>query len=204
MVWIFYFIGSFLAMVLCYLTNPIVCLFSDEYGELHGFLKYWQTWDDSLNPRFFVVDKAPRLFRYDYDRHYEEYEGTTPELAAVGRTRWFVKIKDPNFTFWEKVQRYFCQVLWLTRNCSYGFSFWMLGRQVTPENWVWVKMTNHFRFGYDKSQSILTRTWCLKTDQSIWWIFRWDVFMGWKVNESFDHPIQCMIANRALINLNSN
>jgi hypothetical protein len=62
MVWIFYFIGSFLAMVLCYLTNPIVCLFSDEYGELHGFLKYWQTWDDSLNPRFFVVEKAPRIF----------------------------------------------------------------------------------------------------------------------------------------------
>lgn len=199
MIWLLYFIASFVIMVICYLTNPIVCLFSDEEGELHGFLNYWQTWDDSLNPRFFVMEKVPSFLRYDYDRHYEEYEGTTPELERVGRTRWFCRVKDPNFTFWEKIQRYCCQVLWLTRNCSYGFSFWLLGREVDPKDITWPTADEHTRHGYEKDKSILTRTWTFQCDAHWFWKIRWEIYLGWKVGYELDHLSQCMIANRIAI-----
>ena len=51
---------NILLMLFCYITNPIVVLFADETGELHSFLRYWQTWDDSLDPAFFVKRKVPK------------------------------------------------------------------------------------------------------------------------------------------------
>lgn len=121
---------NILLMLFCYITNPIVVLFADETGELHSFLRYWQTWDDSLDPAFFVKKKVPKFLRYDYDRHYQEYWGTTRDLAKLGRDRCFVKLLDKHFTVKERIQRYFCRVLWLTRNCGYGFAFYTFGRKV--------------------------------------------------------------------------
>lgn len=118
-------------MVLCYITNPFVVPFADINGELPSFLKYWQTWDNSCYCRE-SVEFSPKFLQYDWARHYREYKGTDPYLASVNRDRWFVSCIDPNFSLWERVQRYCCGVLWLTRNCSYGFSFYMLGLTVSP------------------------------------------------------------------------
>lgn len=41
--WFLYAPLQLLIMIICYITNPIVVLFADENGELHGFLKKWQT-----------------------------------------------------------------------------------------------------------------------------------------------------------------
>ena len=67
LIYIPYLIFSLIITVVCYITNPIVVLFANELGELPGFLANWQTWDDSLDPRFFVVNKVWSIFRYDYD-----------------------------------------------------------------------------------------------------------------------------------------
>lgn len=47
--WFLYAPLQLLIMIICYITNPIVVLFSDENGELHGFLRKWQTFDDSCD-----------------------------------------------------------------------------------------------------------------------------------------------------------
>jgi hypothetical protein len=173
-------------MIVCYITNPLVLLFCDEEGELHGFLNYWQTWDDSCNPRFFVVEKVPAFLRYDYDRHYEEWWGTTPELEQYGRSRCFAKLIDGNFTAKERLQRYACRVLWLTRNCGYGFSFYWFGKwaykATSVEHEHYVDERHYVRFGYDKGQSIWTRTWWFKMD---WYWTGWlhtEGYLGWKIN----------------------
>jgi hypothetical protein len=177
-----------------------VLLFCDEAGELPGFLSMWQTHDDSCNPEF-IMDKVPKFLQYDWKKHYREYQDTTPDLEAVGRDRWFCEIIDPNFTLKERIQRYFCRVIWLTRNCSYGFSFWFLGKAVDTKNIVTYKEVTELdgtklEILYDKSESILTRAWKLKSNR---WIIkdviRWEVFCGWKLS---DEPgmHQAMIANR--------
>ena len=193
---------NFLVSILCYITNPIVVLFANEVGELPGFLSLWQTHDDSLDPRFFVVDKVASIFKYDYDRHYEEYEGTTPELEAVGRTRYYVKLKDPNFTLKEKIQRYFCRVLWLTRNNAYGFSFWWFGRQVDSKDMVFTINKDKEYFGYDKSKNILITPWVYKNDSPINSKISWQVFLGWKIGRDDEGVKRYMIANRPTISIN--
>lgn len=37
--WFLYAPLQLLIMIICYITNPIVVLFADENGELHGFLR---------------------------------------------------------------------------------------------------------------------------------------------------------------------
>ena len=201
MIWIPLFILNALVMIVCYITNPIVCLFSNEEGELPGFLSYWQTWDDSLNPRFFIVDKVPQFLKYDYDRHYEEYWGTTPKLQQYGRKRCFARVLDPNFTFKEKIQRYVCRVLWLMRNCGYGFSFYLFGRwaykNASVEHEKRRDDSHYVRWGYDASESILTRVWWFKID---WYLSKHvhvEGFLGWKINFPFKAEAQyAMIAHR--------
>jgi hypothetical protein len=191
-------------MIICYLTNPIVCLFATELGELEGFLNYWATWDDSLDPAFFVKTRVPSFLRYDWDKHYEEFEDTTPELDHVGRKRWFTKFKEGGhiFTTKERIQRYFCRVLWLTRNCGYGFAFWMFGKEVLSSNMVWVKNEKDVRYGYDISENILTRAWMYKAHIHLFWRIYFDAFLGWKINdEPSTKPCQAMIANRVVLSI---
>ena len=201
MIWIPLFILNALVMIVCYITNPIVCLFANEEGELPGFLSYWQTWDDSCNPRFFIVEKVPRFLHYDYDRHYEEYWGTTPKLQQYGRQRCFARVLDPNFTFKEKVQRYVCRVLWLMRNCGYGFSFYLFGawahKESSVEHEKYRDDSHYVRWGYDTSESILTRVWWLKIDWFISKHVHVEGYLGWKINYPFKSDSQySMIAHR--------
>lgn len=197
-IYIPYLIFSLIITIICYLTNWFVCLFADELGELHGFLKNWQTWDDSLDPRFFVVKEVWSFLKYDYDKHYEEYEGSTPELEEVGRTRWFTRFKEggEHFTLVERIKRYFCRVLWLTRNNAYGFSFWFLGRKVDGKNMVWkISDDGKVKYGYDITQPWWKRAFIYKNDSNICGKFSWQTFLGWKISDELKVH-QAMIANR--------
>ena len=203
MIWLLYVPLNLLIMLICYITNPIVVLFATETGELKGFLQYFATWDDSLDPGFFVKEKVPSFLRYDWDRHYAEYEYTTDRLRALGRTRWFVRLKDSNFTIKERIQRYFCRVLWLTRNCGYGFSFYWFGKLVEGMDVRLIEETDgdglSEKLAYDPAKSILTRPWMYKNTRKICSWLRWEIFCGWKIDTSSTIPQQCMIANRIAV-----
>jgi len=197
MIWPLYAILQFCFTLLCYLTNPIVVLFCDENGELPSIFRMWQTWDDSCNPRFYILEKVPGFLKYDYDRHYREYQATTPDLEKVNRTRWFAEVVDPNFTFKEKVQRYICRVMWLYRNCAYGFAFWCFGRMIDGKNMKYTKNEEFIKFGYDTSRNILTRPWTYKNSSKFFGDrLEWNIYIGWKIDDGLDSTQQCMIAMR--------
>lgn len=195
--WLIYALVSNVINIICYITNPIVVLFCDEEGELHGFLEYWQTWDDSCDAEYYMKECVPRFLDYDYSSKYECVSGTTEKLNKIGRTRLFSKLRpDATFTFKEKVQRYFCRVLWLTRNCAYGFNFWIFGACIDSAT-----MT------YEETDSLTTKGnngkyFILHSDSEITRIGRiiikWKLFIGWKIaKEPGCH--QAMLANRPLI-----
>jgi len=200
---------NLVVMLLCYITNPIVCLFADEEGELHGILKYWQTWDDSCDSMFFVKERAPKYIKYDYDSKYIQVIGTDSELSKTGNSRCYSKLKDgATFTFKEKVQRYLCRVLWLTRNNAYGFSFYMFGVNVKGCDLEIKKNIregdNEYRFAYDKTKSIFARPWVLYYNWKINDKFYWNIFLGWKISTSnpTDTSLKkAMIANRISIRI---
>ena len=195
--WFLDFILSLVCMIICYITNPIVVLFCDDDGELPGPLKYWQTWDNSCNPSD-ITHILPDWLDYNWDQHYREYKGTTEYLRSVNRERWFTECIDNDFTVAEILKRYVGRVWWLTRNCSYGFSFYLLGLTISPtlkietsENTIYVEEV----FG-----SGLHGAWMYKNTApifSLWgWTVRWNNLLGWKIDTSAQYDTRAMIANR--------
>lgn len=201
LVWFIFAPLNILCMLVCYLTNWFVCLFADEYGELPCVFRLWQTWDDTLNPRFYIKEHVPSFLRYDYDKHYQEYFASTPELVRLGRKRCFVKIINPHFTLKERIQRYICRVMWLYRNCGYGFAFYVFGREANGATYTYTinkkDACGHYeRCIHDTNDDIISRAWSFKSTWPITKHLRWEVYLGWKIDPDVDKECQCMIANR--------
>ncbi len=194
LLWCVYFILSMIFTVICYMTNPIVLLFCNEDGELPSFLHNWQTWDNSCNPSD-IVDICPSWLQFDWVAHYTEYKGSTPYLLSVNRERWFTKCYNDDFTLLERLKRYLCRLMWLTRNNSYGFCFYLLGRTVTPgievvsesENTKFIQEKNGPAFRYKNTAPIFT---------VFGWTVHWNNLLGWKIDEDAQLDTRAMIANR--------
>ena len=195
MIWFFLWPLSVVVSIVCYLTNPFVVLFADNCGELHGFLKLWQTWDDCLDVEFFVKEKVPKAFRYDFDKHYISIRDQPPDLIKYGRTKGAVICINNNWTIKERLQRYCCRVLWLTRNCAYGFAFYVFGRFTRATDIVKIKNG----VCYDSSKSVVLRPWKVHVMPTIGNVLI-DIFLGWKINEAEDS--MSMIAGRIIFRLN--
>lgn len=192
---------NLICMVLCYFTNFIVTLFCDEVGELHGFLKYWQTWDDSCDVDWFVKTVVPKIFRYDFDSKYFSSRETNDILSRYGRDKGCVVLKDgATFTLKEKIQRYFCRTLWLYRNCSYGFSFYLFGVESSKDRIIIdkdIKEKDYECFSaHDFTTNLWNRPWISFGRHRIIKNLFIEYFIGWKLNYTSGQLCRSMIANR--------
>lgn len=182
---------SLLMSIVCYITNPIVLLFCNIHGELPFFLHLWQTWDNSCNPSD-IKSMLPKSMTYWWDDHYIEYEDT---IKSANRTRWKTKCINENFTIKERVLIYLCRLYWLTRNCSYGWSFYTFGVEMAGKNMKIYKQTEDCLFA-----NYWLSAFIYKDDGVLFSAFGYDVkkcfFMGWKIDMSADIPSTAMIANR--------
>lgn len=138
MKWIFCVPLELLATVIAYITNPIVCLFADERGNLPRLFYWWQTYDNCLDIDWLIYEHCvPKWAEYDFNKHYKYHlEQKFDDGTFIAG---YVDVIDGNFTFKEKVQRYFCRLTWLYRNCNYGFSYYVNGAKVDKDNLVIVK-----------------------------------------------------------------
>ena len=74
MLWPLYAIAEAISVIIAYITNPIVVLFADEYGNLPDCLRWWTTFDNCLDVRWMITEnKVPKIFQYDYDKHYKYF-----------------------------------------------------------------------------------------------------------------------------------
>ena len=147
---------------------------------------------------------VPKVFRYDFNKHYKYYpESKTNDEMIPGH----VVILDDDFTFKEKVQRYFCRVLWLYRNSAYGFAYKLLGitytgiRQHVLENdqtkgkQIFVSFLED-SCGVDRYFSVKsTEYW---TCPFINKRFRFDIYLGWKLSgtQEYTNEKRAMLAIR--------
>jgi len=193
--WIFNLVLDVIANIVAYITNPIVCLFANEVGQLPHCFRWWQTYDNPLDIRWMVTDGiVPKIFRYDFDKHYV-YVKENHKTGGNG----YVTLLDDNFTIKEKIQRYFCRLAWMYRNTAYGFSYEVNGRYVCgglmsilvddneDGNRVWISV--------DNGKSIFTRTWCVYIKKNWCKHFYIKVFLGWKCQGMYTGDNQrCMFA----------
>lgn len=191
--WLLYAIADFAFTLLCYITNPIVVLFANERGNLPSPLKYWQTYDNTLDVEWMITEGiVPKIFRYDYAKHYYYvYEDKSVYPCKEGK----VFILNPYFTLWERVQRYFCRLWWLYRNTGYGFSYFICGKEYNPQNIISLKDveidTYNTHKHYEVKDSYLWRFYYTKP----WfWKFYIRIYFGWKLNKSDKILDRAMIA----------
>jgi len=134
--WFFYLVLDVLFNIIAYLTNPIVCLFADDLGNLPNIFLWWSTWDNHLDIEWMITEHhVPSWAEYDFNKHYRYYSEWEAE-KTIGEHRGYVELLDPNFTIKERFQRYICRLAWLYRNCAYGFSYWVTGRVVDGDKLI--------------------------------------------------------------------
>lgn len=177
-------------MVICYLTNWFVVLFADENGELHGALRLWQTWDDTLDNKSFIKNSMPKFLQYDWDNYYKQSE----VIDQYNRRR-FTETIMRKFTTKDKIKRYFCRVAWLYRNCGYGFAYYLFGQIITPPVKLFIFNKKNY-FVYEPNKNIFNIIWALKMESHIFGKLFWNVYLGWKINKDINYQHRAMIATR--------
>lgn len=185
MIWIIKVILEILAMIIAYITNPIVVLFADEYGNLPKLLYWWQTHDNCLDVDWMVYEEGctPTFAHYDFNSHYiYHYEQKFDDGTMVPG---YVEIINPNFTTKERFQRYICRLCWLYRNCNYGFSYYVNGVVTDKEKLIIkrdINLINDEEFlGYETGHSIFMTPWCIYYCKKYCKWFRLRIYLGWKL-----------------------
>lgn len=187
--WTLFAIVDLLFNIIAYLTNPFVLLFADEVGNLPKIFLWWSNWDDHLDVDWMVYEhKVPKWAEYDFNRHYK-YHNEWEAEKLIGEHRGFVELLDPNFTLWERIQRYVCRLAWIYRNCAYGFSYHVTGVDVNEADIVKVKDEEGYKFYKTKD------AWVLKYDRPSFGKYHWEVFLGWKMH-NVTGTERCMLAFR--------
>lgn len=178
--------------IVCYLTNPIVVLAASEYGNLPWLLTWWDNYDDCMDVEWFIKEgHVPGWAVYDYDRHYK-FHDSNEALKTRGIAKSYVDILDWNFTLKERAQRYVCRVLWLYRNCAYGFSYYVTGIDVYKKDIVKVK--TDAADGY--TWYVTDYAFCYKDERPSVFGMHWDNFVGWKFQDVESDKERCMLAFR--------
>ena len=178
--------------LIAYATNPFVLLFADAVGNLPGWALWWANWDDHLDIDWMIDEgHVPKFARYDFHRHYlyhppEEAEATTGVYCG------YVDLLDPNFTLWERFQRYICRLTWLYRNNAYGFSYYVTGIDVYADDVVKVKTEETDGYIY----YVTDYAWVYKDERPSFCGLRWDNFVGWKMQAVQKDVERCMLAFR--------
>ena len=191
--WILYTIVDILFNIIAYLTNPFVLLTANDVGEMPPFLdRYWNNHDDHLDIDWMIDEgHVPKIFRYDFHRHYKYHDPYEAE-QITGEYRGYVDLLDPNFTLWERVQRYFCRLIWLYRNNAYGFSYYVTGIDINADDVEKIKTEE--KDGY--TWYVTDYAFCYKDERPSFFGMKWDNYVGWKF-KSIDHPTErCMLAVR--------
>lgn len=196
MKWCFQAILEVIATIIAYLTNWLVVFFADECGQLPKCLKWWQTYDNPLDVEWMVTEgKVPKFARYDFKRHYEyHYEDKGDNYMKPG----YVILRDPNFTLWERFQRYVCRLYWIYRNSNYGFSYYVNGRVVDAEKQDILEDVNTENTRIFKSivndGDWWSRTWCYYYEAPYCKYFKIRVYLGWKLKSVHRGTVRHQIA----------
>lgn len=164
-------------MLIALFLNPIVIFFVKEDGTLPSCLKWFETWD------------ARHLF----------FDGTGEIQGDWLENHWL--FLRPFLSF-PKLHLCLCRLLWLYRNCGYGFAYYVCGADYnrhyiishavsSPEGLIHVYMESYqdkvFRYSGFYPYKLFN------------YKFGFDYYLGWKLQDGTEEPdgkSRAMIAMR--------
>lgn len=180
--------------IIAYLTNPIILLFADEVGNLPSWALWWANWDDHLDIDWMIYEhNVPSWAEYDFNKHYK-YHSPHEAEKTTGKHYGYVDLLDPNFTTKERIQRYFCRLTWIYRNCGYGFSYYVTGKTINGTDII--KVRNFPNEEGNRDQYYYTDDAFMIRYEKIWCKWFWlRIFLGWKMQSvKTTETKRCMLA----------
>ena len=178
--------------LLGFIVNPFVVLFCDKEGELHGLLRFFQTYDDSCDSEYFMTKCVPQCLDYGYYDHYCPYTAEIKDLDFALPRQYSFAIPDAKWTVKQRIQRYICRCLWLYRNTVYGWMFYAFGDDLSDIEWV-RKDTDEF-LGICGDGII--EPFCYKNEKRICSWLKAKIYLGWKSYPDKIINRRCMYAYR--------
>lgn len=128
---------------------------------------YWfQTHDNAVDEYWYGCFNESSVLRYLREATQEQYN-----------------------TSWKL--RWLCRVMWLWRNCAYGFSYNLFGRDLNGEETL--AETGNEQSGYWKKLIFRSNSWQLKAHYPIGFHIYIDINIGWKTHRGFP---RAMFASR--------
>lgn len=184
--WILYFPPAILIEVICYILAPIVALFHTtsrrtdvvkrlnkkivtmDRDYLPKYLYWFQTHDNAVDEWWYGVYNVNHWFTFAQNWTQEDYDNS-----------WFI--------------RYYCRLMWLWRNCAYGFHYNLFSREKESSKVV-------YEYGDENKRRWLRLTVYLKSFQlevNIPFLFsRYiSINVGWKGHKGAS---RLMYANRII------
>ena len=161
LLWVLLFIPNLLIYLACMILNPVVALFVTKRDGREYLIKplYWfQTHDNPVDEYWYGGYFKDSLFSYVKNATQEQYDNS-------------------------RFLRYVCRLLWLWRNCAYGFSYNLFGRDLIGEEKV-TEVGNE-KAGYWRRFHSRGNSWQLKAHYPIGLGLQIDVNVGWKTHKGF-------------------
>lgn len=141
-IWLVFFIPALLIELFCYATNWFVALFITKSPRLDVVKRLgkkkvtldreyliplfylWQTHDNAVDEWWYGMYNVDHWFKFAREWTQDDYDQS-----------WFV--------------RYYCRVMWLYRNCAYGFHYKFFSKPVEP-------LSKQYQFGEEDKGKL----WC--------------------------------------------
>ena len=198
-------VAQLLFTLLCYITNPIVVLFADKYGNLPKCFRLWQTYDNCLDVDWMIYENhVLSIFKYDFSKYYVYHPEVKTDTKMIPG---YIEIINEDLTVIERIQRYFCRLTWLYRNTGYGFAYYWLGIDYVGDTQIVLESEHDkgkdFCVSFLNDSKGINRYFCIKSSE-YWCIpdiekeFLFDIYLGWKLSGSkeYTHKNRAMIAFR--------
>lgn len=186
--WVLLFIPALVTELLCMILAPIValpCFVTHE--DRTDRVKRLGNKTLTMSREYII--KPLRWFQ-THDNAVDEYWwGLFTDSSVIP----YVKEATQEHYDKEPCLRYLCRLLWLWRNCAYGFHYHLFSRQLDDTVATYEKGNEDS--GYYHKVIVRVSSWQVKMNIPVCSMFHMSLNFGWKKHTGFD---RCMYANRII------
>ncbi len=186
LLWILFFIPNLLIEIACMILAPVVALFI-THEERTDRVKQLGNKQITLQREYLI---KPFYWFQTHDNAVDEYWWGM--FYKKSMLPWVRNARQSDYDS-SKALRWMCRVLWLWRNCAYGFSYNLFGRDLIGEEKV-TEVGNE-KTGYWRRFHSRSNSWQLKAHYPIGFGLQIDVNIGWKTHKGFP---RAMYADRLI------
>jgi hypothetical protein len=185
-IWLAMLIPSILVEVFCYILNPLIAVFTRT-----------EVRTDRVKRMGNVQVTMPRTYLQKWCSWFQTHDNAVDEywwgMFTVDSTFKYVREATQEQYNHSAFLRYLCRLLWMNRNCAYGFLYNWFGRELQPTQTLTEHGTKDSGLWYKHRGR--GNSWQLQAYVPLLFGVYLDINIGWKEHDGFP---RAMYANRLI------